>query len=308
MVNKSPNNQLKKIIFITGPTAIGKSENAIYLAQKINGEIINADSRQVYKYLNIGSGKLSKQELKIVPHHLIDVASPRKNYSLGQWLKAAEAAVKKIMQKNKIPIFCGGTILYLKALKEGWLLPAVKPNYNLRKKLSQLSSEDLYKKLQQLDKLRAKTIDRHNKKRLIRALEIIYVLGKVPPLIKKPKYQILILCPQIDKKNLFHKIEIRLKQRLPFIIKEVKKLKTLGLSFKRIINFGLEYRWFGLYVSNQNKNNIYADINFIYNSCLQDIKNFAKRQIKELNKIPEVYYFKNKRDLYAISKKFIENL
>lgn len=308
MNNKPKINNLRKIIFITGPTAIGKSEKAIYLAQKINGEIINADSRQVYKHLNIGSGKLESKDLKLVPHHLIDIASPRKNYSLGQWLKAAEAAIKKIIQKNKIPIFCGGTILYLKALKEGWLLPTVKPDYKLRKKLARLSTEILYKQLQQLDKRRAENIDRYNKKRLIRSLEIIYSLGKVPPLIKKPKYQTLILCPKIDKKKLFRKIEIRLKQRVPFIIKEIKKLKNLGLSFQRIIDFGLEYRWFGLYVLNKNQNNVYANINFIYNSCLQSIKNFAKRQIRELNKMPEVYYFKNKIDLYRVSKKFIENL
>ena len=291
----------KTIIFITGPTASGKSNFAIFLAKKINGEIINADSRQVYKYLDIGSGKISKKEEKKIKHYLLSIASPKRNYSLGRWLKDSEKVIKKILKKNKIPIFCGGTILYLKALKEGWQLPEVKPNYKLRKELEKKTEEELYEKIKKLDPQRAKSLDPKNKRRLIRALEIIYSLKKVPKLIKKPKYKLLILAPKIEKEILFKKIRKRLLKRIPGIIKEIKKLRKIGLSFQRIINFGLEYRWFGRYVKGE------IDLETAKEKCYLDILRFAKRQIRELNKIEEVIWFKNKKELIKIVENFLKN-
>jgi tRNA delta(2)-isopentenylpyrophosphate transferase len=231
---------MKKVIFITGATASGKSEIAIWLALKINGEIINADSRQVYKYLNIGSGKISEKERKIVKHYLLDIAHPKRNYSLGKWLKDVDEVIKKIYRKNKIPIICGGTILYLKALKEGWVLPNVKPNYKLRKELEKFSTNELYEILLKLDPERAKTIQKENKRRLIRAIEIATFLGKVPSLKKEPKYEILVVAPYVDFRRLERKIYKRLIKRVKGIIQEIKKLRKLGLSLERIISFGLE--------------------------------------------------------------------
>jgi len=290
-----------KTIFITGPTASGKSDLAIYLAKKFNGEIINADSRQVYKYLDIGSGKISKKEIKQIPHHLLSIAHPKRNYSLIKWLKDSEKAVKKIIKKGKIPIFCGGTILYLKAIKEGWILPEVKPNYKLRKELEKKSNEELYQEIKNFDPQRAKNLDPKNKRRLIRALEIIYILGKVPKIQKEPKYKILILAPKIEKEVLFKKIKKRLIKRIPGIIKEIKKLRKLGLSFKRITNFGLEYRWFGLYIQ---KGGL---LKLITEACYKDIIRFAKRQIRELKKIEGVIYIKNKKEASILVDKFLKN-
>jgi tRNA dimethylallyltransferase len=326
----------KKIIFITGPTTSGKSDLAIYLAKKFNGEIINADSRQVYKYLDIGSGKISKKEMKEVAHHLLSIAHPKRNYSLGKFLKDADRAIKKIFKKGKVPIFCGGTILYLKAIKEGWVLPKVKPNYKLRKKLEKKTNEELYKEIKKLDPRRAKNLDLKNKIRLIRALEIIYTLGKVPKIKKEPKYEVLIIAPKIEKEKLFKKIKRRLIKRVPGIIREIKKLRKINLSYKRIISFGLEYKWFGLYVQYAKDNlpglkpnklpeyqpdisgkhpgnksgshpgniNLYE---FVLNNCYKDILRFAKRQIRELKKIKEVVYIKNKKEADQIVKKFLEN-
>lgn len=291
-----------KIIFITGPTASGKSNLAIYLAKKINGEIINADSRQVYKYLDIGSGKISKKEKKEVFHHLLSIAQPKRNYSLGRFLKDSEKAVKKILRKNKIPIFCGGTILYLKGIKEGWVLPKVKPNYKLRKKLEKKSNEELYKEIKKLDPARAKKLDPNNKRRLIRALEIIYSLGKVPKILKKQKYNLLLIAPFIKKEILFKKIKKRLEKRIPGIIKEIKKLRKIGLSFQRIISFGLEYRWFGKYVKGE------IDLETAREKCYLDILRFAKRQIRELKKIKGVIWLKNKKGLLTTINKFLKNL
>jgi len=292
---------MKKVIFITGATASGKSEIAIWLALKINGEIINADSRQVYKYLNIGSGKISEKEKKIVKHHLLDIAHPKRSYSLGKWLKDVDEVIKKIYRKNKIPIICGGTILYLKALKEGWVLPNVKPNYKLRKELEKFSADELYEILLKLDPERAKTIQKENKRRLIRAIEIATFLGKVPSLKKEPKYEILVVAPYVDFKRLERKIYKRLIKRVKGIIQEIKKLRKLGLSLERIISFGLEYRWFGKYVKGE------VDLKTAIEKCYKDIRRFAKKQINELKKLNYVYWFKNKKELLKIVKDFLKN-
>ncbi len=292
---------MEKIIFITGPTASGKSEIAIWLAKKINGEIINADSRQVYKYLDIGSGKISELEKKIVKHHLLDIIHPKKNYSLGKWLQDVNKAIKKIIQNNKVPIICGGTILYLKALKEGWVLPEVKPDYKLRKNLEKLSINQLYEILVKLDPKRAKTIQKENKRRLIRAIEIASKLGAVPPLKKEPKYEILVVAPNIEFKKLEKKIHKRLLKRINGIIKEIKKLRKLGLSFNRIISFGLEYRWFGRYIKGE------IDLKTAVEKCYKDIRRFAKKQLNELKKFDYVYWFKTKKDLLKKVRDFLKN-
>jgi tRNA dimethylallyltransferase len=292
---------MKKVIFITGATASGKSEIAIWLALKINGEIINADSRQVYKYLNIGSGKISEKERKIVKHHLLDIAHPKRIYSIGKWLKDVDEVIKKIYRKNKIPIICGGTILYLKALKEGWVLPNVKPNYKLRKELEKFSVDKLYEILLKLDPERAKTIQKENKRRLIRAIEIATFLGKVPSLKKEPKYEILVVAPYVDFRRLERKIYKRLIKRVKGIIQEIKKLRKLGLSLERIISFGLEYRWFGKYVKGE------IDLKTAIEKCYKDIRRFAKKQINELKKLNYVYWFKNKKELLKIVKNFLKN-
>lgn len=145
---------------------------------------------------------------------------------------------------------------------------------------------------------RAKKIEPHNKRRLIRALEIVHSLGNVPPLKKDPQFKLLIISPLIEQEKLFKRIKKRLFKRVPGIIKEVKKLRKIGISFKRIINFGLEYEWFGKYVAGK------TDLESTINKCYSDIVNFAKRQIRELKKIPEVVYIKSKNELLKV---FLEN-
>jgi tRNA dimethylallyltransferase len=289
----------EKIIFITGPTSSGKSDLAIDLAKKINGEVINADSRQVYKYLDIGSGKietinqngliLSKKYL--ITHHLLSIASPRKNYSLGQWLIKAKKTAREIIKRNKIPIFCGGTMLYLKALKEGWQLPSVKADYKLRKRLEKENVFTLYQQLKKINPRRAKEIGSYNKRRIIRALEVAFYLGKIPPLKKNPEFNMMIITPLIEKEKLFKKIKKRLEIRLPGIIAEIKKLRKIGLSFRRIINFGLEYEWFGKYVRGD------IDLSTAKEKCYLDIVRFAKKQIRELKKIPGLVFVKRKEEV-----------
>ncbi len=287
-----------KAIFITGPTTSGKSDLAIYLAQKFNGEVINADSRQVYRYLDDGSWKISKKEQKKVKHHLLSVVHPKRNYSLGRWLKDVEKVVQKILKKRKMIIFCGGTILYLKAIKEGWILPEVKPNYQLRKELEKKSHQELYEEIKKLDPERAKNLDPNNKRRLIRALEIIRQLGQVPPIKKEPKFELLILAPKFKEKKLFQKIKEKLNQTEQKIIKEIKKLRKIGLSFKRIISFGLTYEWYGKYVKGE------IDLKTARENCYKDIRRFAQRQIRELRKIEGINWV-NKKEAVKLIKEFM---
>ena len=151
---------MDKIIVILGQTASGKTALSIKLAKKYNGEIISADSRQVYKGLDIGSGKITKEEMQKIPHYLLDVANPKRKFTVAQYQKLAISAIKKIQKKNKLPILVGGTGFYIQSIVDGIVIPEVKPDWDLRKKLEKKSNEQLYQMLLKKDPRRAKSIDK----------------------------------------------------------------------------------------------------------------------------------------------------
>lgn len=236
----------QKIIAIVGPTATGKSDLAVQIAKKIGGEIISADSRQVYTGLDIGTGKITKREMKNVPHHLIDVAKPKQEYTVAKFKKESEKRIKEISKRGNVPIVCGGTGFYIDALLLGISLPEVPPNKSLRKELEKLTLEELVKKLKKLDLTRTKNIDTKNRVRLIRAIEIASALGKVPSFNHSPLplYDITWIGLDSDTETLKNKIETRLKKRLKSgMIAEAKRLHTEGLSWARMEALGLEYRY-----------------------------------------------------------------
>lgn len=302
-----------KVIFITGPTASGKSELAMQLAKNmgglprgreatLRGEIINADSRQVYRGLDVGAAKITRQEMGGVPHHVLSIASPRQNFSLARWLKLTDQAIQKILRRGHIPICCGGTILYLRALREGWILPEAKPQPALRRSLERLSLSQLLSKLQTLDAERATTIDRHNPRRLIRAIEIATVLGKVPALKHQPKYNLLLLAPRCEMDNLALKIKERLQKRLAGIIKEIKRLQGQGLSLKRLISFGLEYDWLGRVVSGE------LNLTEATDHCAIEIINYAKWQLKTLRRLPDLHWVRSTDEAVSLARSWREKL
>jgi tRNA dimethylallyltransferase len=234
---------MQKVIVILGQTATGKSDLAVKIAKKINGEIISADSRQVYKNLDIGTGKIKKVEMKGVLHHLLDVANPKKKFTVAEYKKLAEEKIKEIISQEKVPIICGGTGFYIDAITKGIVFPEVPPNLKLRKVLEKKSAPELLKILIKLDKARAKNIDTQNKVRLIRAIEIAKALGKVPKIKEvKPLYKFMKIGLYLPTNKLQKKVEKRVSKMFKMgLLNEIKKLKKLGVSDKRLKEFGFEY-------------------------------------------------------------------
>lgn len=237
------NPQKKKVIVVLGQTATGKSDLAVKLANKFKGEVISADSRQVYKKLDIGTGKITKEEMKGTPHHLLDVADPKKKFTVVEYKKLADQKIEEIFARGKTPIIVGGTGFYIDAVTKGIVLPEVPPNPKLRKTLETKSPETLFKILLKLDKARAENIDPKNKIRLIRAIEIAKAIGKVPKITEEtPIYDFIKIGLHLPTPELTKKIEKRVKKMFDDgLLKEVKKLKLLGVSKKRLQELGFEY-------------------------------------------------------------------
>lgn len=309
----SKDQSLPKLLVILGPTASGKSDLAIQLAQKLNGEIISADSRQVYQGMDIGTGKVPKDSqysiLKAeyysngIRHHLLDIVDPTQYFSVAQYQALALKTIKDIQKKGKLPILCGGTGLYLSAIIEGWQFPHILPNTKLRQELEKLSIERLFQKLKELDPKRATTIDKNNKRRIIRALEILSQNKTITPLKKiPPKWDILILGIKKDKEEVKKLILERLEKRLEKgMIEEVKKLKEKGVSSQHLEDFGLEYRWLNRYLENK------ITLLEMKKELYRDICHYAKRQMIWFKKIPHVHWVSNDEEAIKLASDFLSN-
>lgn len=253
---KSP---MQKVLILVGPTASGKSALAVKIAKKFNGEVISADSRQVYRGLNIGTGKVTKREMGGVPHHLLDVASAKKVFSAQDFIDHAQRAISDIASRGKLPIIAGGTGFYIDALVGRINLPNVAPDFELRARLEKKSAVQLYALLQKKDPLRAKSMatpsERNNKVRLIRALEVA-AHGQGRALTSSTgaradfeRYDCLWIGIAPDMKALDRKIKKRLIERLEHgMVAEAKRLHADGLSYRRMTELGLEYRSLALFL------------------------------------------------------------
>jgi len=291
-----------KLLVIVGPNASGKSDLAVKLAKKFNGEVVSADSRQVYKGMDIGTGKITKEEMQGIPHHLLDVASPKRRFSVAQFQKKAIETIKKIQKKRKLPILCGGTGFYIQSVVDGIVIPKVKPDWALRKKLEKKTCEQLYQQLKKLDPQRAKTIDKKNKRRLIRAIEIVLKTKKrIPPLKKKVMFDALIIGIKRDKEELKKRIRKRLLKRLKEgMIEEVKSLHKSGVSWKRLEELGLEYRYIAFYL--QGKLNYKEMVTQLQKA----IENYAKRQMTWFKKDKRILWVTTYKEAEKLVKKFLE--
>ena len=275
-----------KIIIILGQTATGKSDLAARIAKKLGGEIISADSRQVYKGLDIGSGKITKKEMRGVFHYLLDVASPKRQFSAAKYKKLADNKIIKIYKTGKIPFIVGGSGFYIQTIVDGLVLPKVEPNNKLRKELEKKSAKKLFSMLKKLDKNRAKKIEKDNPRRLIRAIEIAKVLGKTPKLKTNSEYEALQIGLKLPDKKLKNNIHKRLMSRIRRgMISEVKKLHAKNISWKRLESFGLEYRFIARYLQGKIKKKEMLD------ELETEIWHFAKRQMRWFKRDARIKWF-----------------
>jgi tRNA dimethylallyltransferase len=293
---------MNKLVVILGPTASGKTELSVKLAKKYNGEVVSADSRQIYKGMNIGSGKITKKEMQGIPHYLLDVANPKTRFTVAQYQKLALKAIKIIQNKNKLPILAGGTGFYIQSIVDGIVIPEVKPDWKLREKLNKKQLPDLVKQLYKLDPARAGIIDQNNPRRVIRALEIVLKLKKPVPTQnpKKPAFLVLEIGIQKPAEELKKLIQKRLLKRLEnnAMINEVKKLHKNGLSFKRLEEFGLEYRFVAQYLQNK----------ITYQELISKIQleseHYAKRQMTWFKRDKRIHWINDYKNAVRLVDKF----
>ncbi len=305
-----------KLIVILGPTASGKTALSIKLAKKFNGEIISADSRQVYKGMDIGSGKVTKSEMQGVCHYLLDVASPKRRFTVAQYQKLVQKAISKILKKGKTPFLVGGTGFYIQSVVDGIIIPEVKPDWQLRKNLEKKTSQELFRMLQKIDLRRAKIIDKKNRRRLIRAIEIVIKTKKPVPPLKKEPFQLAhpttddsrqhgrVLMIGIKKSSEEFKklIKTRLLKRLKQgMVTEVKNLRKSGTSWKRLEEFGLEYRYLARYLQGK------LNYEQMKERIQKESEKFTKRQITWFKRDKRIKWTPLDHQPYKYVEKLVEN-
>lgn len=251
--------RLPPLIAIVGPTAVGKTRLAIDLAKDLDGEVISADSRQVYRFMDIGTAKPSPRERSRVPHHLIDVVKPDEEFTLAQYQEMAFAAIDDITARGKVPFLVGGTGLYVKAVLEGFVIPRVAPSVALRECLYRRASEEggtsLHAELAAIDPLAAGRIDPRNVRRVVRALEVYHGTGlPISKLQRKepPPYRTLKIGLTVERAELYRRIDRRVEHMIEQgLVEEVKGLVGRGYGYEVPAMSGLGYRQIGLYLQGQ---------------------------------------------------------
>lgn len=292
--------QKPKIIAIVGPTASGKTSLSIFLAQKLGGEVISADSRQVYRGLDIGTGKVTKKEMAGVPHHLLDVISPKKQFTVSDFVRLATKAYSNVLQNNSIAIIVGGTGLYIDTFLGRMSYPEVPPNPKLRALLEKKTAPQLFAQLQKLDPRRAANIEKENPRRLVRAIEIAKAIGQSPLPTLEQKYDVLWLGINPPQETLYKNIRTRLLDRITQgMLVEAQKLHTNGLSYKRMDALGLEYRFLSQLLQNKVSKEEFVT------GLERAIQHYAKRQIRWFKRNKEIHWVSGKAEALRLAKKFL---
>lgn len=262
---------MKKVLFILGPTGVGKSELGIKLAQKFNGEIISADSVQVFRGLDIGSAKISAREQALVKHHAIDILPPEAKFSVFEYVKLTKQLIDEIIARGKRPIIVGGTGLYVKALTLGYDFGGEGEDPKLRESLESLSEEELLARLKNLDPKRAEQIDSQNKRRLVRAVELAMQGKSVGSTQSEIDY--LILALSMPRDQLYERINKRVDQMMQNgLVEEVKSLKAKGLTKFHQSMSAIGYKEILSYLDGE------IDLEEAVRLIKQHSRNYAKRQ------------------------------
>lgn len=274
-----------KVIAIVGATASGKTAYSIDLAKKINGEIISADSRLVYKGFNIGTAKPTIEERKGIPHYLIDIVEPEFDYSAGIYKQEATKIINKITERGHIPIIVGGTGLYIDILLKNFSLPQIEPNRKLREKLYKLDIEKLYQVLEEKDTDAAQSIDKNDRKKIIRAIEIINTTGKSlkdSRGIEDSQYDVEWIGRNFDRKTLYERIDKRVDLMIEAgLLEETKQLLDKHGRIPNLINT-IGYREIIGYLDNN------YSLEEAKELLKKNTRNYAKRQLTWFRKNSEI--------------------
>jgi tRNA dimethylallyltransferase len=276
-----------KIIAVVGPTSSGKTAISVEIAKRFNGEVISADSRQVYRGLDLGTGKVTVEEMQGIQHHLLDVANPMEVYTAADFERDAKAAIADIQRRGKTPVVAGGTFFYLDILRGKQQSAPVEPDESFRASLFDFSNLDLFQKIKGADPARANTIDPNNRHRLVRALEIINALGTVPKHVPaESPFQWLIVGLKIQKIRLHQNIRTRLLTRLEAgMATEIEYLHKEGLTYERMHKLGLEYRYMAMYLQQEiSHDEMVAQLE-------TKTRQFAKRQRTWLKRDSDIEWF-----------------
>ena len=283
-------NPLPKLVVLLGPTASGKSGSGITLAQHFNGEIISADSRQVYRGLDIGTAKVTPAEQALVPHHVLDVADPREVYTVAQFQQDAITAINDTLKRGHQPFLVGGSPHYIQAIVDNLDIPHIEPQPELRAQLEKRSLPELLAQLEELDPQSAATIDRNNPRRVIRALEVCLISGNPfsdQRKMAEPLYQCLLLGIEWPREILYRRIDARIDERMQQgMVEEVQGLLDEGISHERLEALGLEYRYITRLLRGEFKNE-----DELVQKLKYAIHDFTRRQL--------TWYRKDKRIVWV---------
>lgn len=313
---------LSKLIVVVGPTASGKSSLGVELARKFNGEIISADSRQIYRGMDIGTAKPTREEMTTVHHHLIDIKNPDENYTVAKYKKDALKAIGKVLKKGKIPILVGGTGLYIKAVINNLKIPNVKPDLKLRQNLElrikNYGLKSVYDELISLDPEAAYIVDHNNPRRVIRALEIA-IKTKKPFFSQRKTGKPLFDFLEIGIKWPKDKLDERINKRVNLMIKKglLKEVENLvkkyganhqsfdAIGYREIIEFmknkKCQYKTDRLNTYNFGKNALKEIKDLIKKNTHQ----YAKRQMTWFKKDQRIYWIRNEKGVEKIIKNFL---
>ena len=263
---------MNKLIAIVGPNASGKSHIAVDLAKELNGEVISADSRQVYRGMDLGSGKTPLSERKGVPHHLLDVVDAGEFFSMADFQRLAYEAADDILARGRLPFLVGGTGLYVDSVTKGYNLSRVEPDLGYRDELEQLTTPELYEML--MKAVPNAVVDRFNRNRVMRMLEKLHDGDDIVP-TASPRYDVLTIGIYREREELKRRIDERLTRReAEGMLEEVRGLREQGVSDEFLLKLGLEYRYITEYLTG-----VWCSEEEMLNELALAIKRFAKRQM-----------------------------
>lgn len=295
-------NTLPKIIAVVGPTASGKTALGLMLAKKFNGEIVNADSRQVYRGMDIATAKPDKNELASIRHHLIDIAEPDDEFTLANFKEEALEAIDDILARNKLPIIVGGTGLYVKAIIDNLDIPAVAPDRNLRSELGNKKLGELAVMLAELDPACAEKIDMKNPRRVMRALEIALSNGKLSLAGEKKlpaRYDVLQIGLKINREELYQRISARINAQLESgLLAEVQFLSK-KYAWDLPSMSGIGYKQLGYFLRNE------ISLPEAVELIKRDTRRYAKRQLTWYKKDPRVNWIADEKQAEKLVSEFV---